>query len=147
MEKSQLERKIQKKVAVMFSGLEQDLDIQFPEKLKIKFSDSLCVEAENLIEKNLKEKEQKAQVPQKKHSKQSVSDKINELISDRVGLYPFEVKQDANLKDDLGFDSLERIELILLLEKEFGLSIKDEEFDDVKIVEDVHALVLKKMKF
>ncbi len=51
MEQSHLERKIQTKLARMFSSLEHDLDIEFPEKFKIRFSDSLCQEAENLFVK------------------------------------------------------------------------------------------------
>ena len=48
-----------------------------------------------------------------------------------------------SLKDDLGLDSLERIELMIELEKNIpGLKISDEQASDAKTIEDVIALIV-----
>lgn len=144
MEKSQLERKIQKKVADMFSALEQDLDIKFPENLKIRFSDDLCNKAETLF--NQQAETEKAKKLRKALSRQDVVNAINAYIGDYAGKDAWDVGLRENLKDDLGFVSLERIELMIHLEKEFGIQIADDEFEEVETVEDVQILVLQKLE-
>lgn len=144
MEKSQLERKIQKKVADMFSALEQDLDVKFPENLKIRFSDDLCSQAEDLF--NQQAESEKAKKLRKALSRQDVVNAINAYIGDCAGKDAWNVELKENLKDDLGFVSLERIELMIHLEKEFGILITDDEFEEVETVEDVQILVLKKLE-
>lgn len=143
MEKSQLERKIQKKVADMFAALEQDLDAKFPDELKIRFSDDLCDKAEDLF--NKQSEVEKANNLGNALSRQDVVNAINAYIGDCAGKDAWNVELRENLKDDLGFTSLERIELTIHLEKEFGIVINDDEFEEVETVEDVQILVLKKL--
>lgn len=143
MKKSQLERKIQKKVADMFSGLEQDLDIQFPENLKIKFSDDLCDQAEDLFNKQAEP--ERTENSRKTLSRQDVVNAINAYIGDYAGKDAWNVELRENLKDDLGFERSDRFELMIFLEKEFGIQIPDDEFEEVETVEDVQILVLKKL--
>lgn len=144
MEKSQLERKIQKKVADMFAALEQDLDAKFPDELKIRFSDDLCDKAEDLF--NKQSEVEKANNLGNALSRQDVVNAINAYIGDCAGKDAWNVELRENLKDDLGFTSLERIELMIHLEKEFGIVINDDEFEEVETVEDVQILVLKKLE-
>ncbi len=143
MEKSQLERKIQKKVADMFAALEQDLDAKFPDELKIRFSDDLCDKAEDLF--NKQSEAEKAKNLGNALSRQDVVNAINAYIGDCAEKDAWNVELRENLKDDLGFTSLERIELTIHLEKEFGIVINDDEFEEVETVEDVQILVLKKL--
>lgn len=143
MEKSQLERKIQKKVADMFAVLEQDLDAKFPDELKIRFSDDLCDKAEDLF--NKQSEVEKAKNLGNALSRQDVVNAINAYIGDCAEKDAWNVELRENLKDDLGFTSLERIELTIHLEKEFGIVINDDEFEEVETVEDVQILVLKKL--
>ena len=146
MEKSQLERKIQKKVADMFAALEQDLDIKFPEKLKIRFSDDLCDKAETLFDKHSKSEIKRTKNLRKSLSRQDVINKINAYIGDYAGKDAWDVGLRENLKDDLYIDSLSRFEFLLDLEKNFAISVDDEEFEKVETVEDVQILVLKKLE-
>ncbi len=143
MEKSQLERKIQKKVADMFAVLEQDLDAKFPDELKIRFSDDLCDKAEDLF--NKQSEVEKAKNLGNALSRQDVVNAINAYIGDCAEKDAWNVELRESLKDDLGFTSLERIELTIHLEKEFGIVINDDEFEEVETVEDVQILVLKKL--
>ena len=143
MEKSQLERKIQKKVADMFSALEQDLDVKFPDELKIRFSDGLCEQAEDLFNKQAEPERTKNS--RKALSRQDVVNAINAYIGDYAGKDAWNVELRENLKDNLGFERSDRFELMIFLEKEFGLLIANEEFEEVETVEDVQILVLKKL--
>lgn len=51
------------------------------------------------------------------------------------------VTSDASLKDDLGFDSLEIVEITMELEKEFHISIRDEDAEKWQTVKDVTAYI------
>lgn len=140
MEKSQLERKIQKKVADMFAALEQDLDVKFPDELKIRFSDGLCDEAEVLFKK-IAEAE-KTKISRKTLSKPDVINKIDALIANRVGDDAWNLDLKADLYDDLGYDSLACVELMLELERTFVISIDDDAFEKARTVADVRRVVL-----
>lgn len=143
MKKSQLERKIQQKVADMFSALEQELEVNFPESLKTQFSDNLCDEAEILFKTNSSLDAEKT--TQKTLLHQDVVDKINKHIGDLVGIDAWNLKLEENLQDDLGYESLEKVELMISLEKEFRISITDDEFDEAETVKDIQILVLQKL--
>lgn len=69
----------------------------------------------------------------------NTQERIFDIISE-VG-YGSEFTVDCDLANDLGFDSLDRLDLAIKLEKEFCITIPDEQFDKVQTVEDVVKLV------
>ncbi len=52
-----------------------------------------------------------------------------------------EVSLNTNLIDDLGADSLDSVELVLDMEREFDIEIPDEAIDEIKTVQDIVTLV------
>lgn len=71
-----------------------------------------------------------------------VSARIRELVADQAMKEPKDVTDGASLADDLGFDELDKIELVIDLEKEFNIEIDDEKADACKLVADIRKLVL-----
>jgi len=65
-----------------------------------------------------------------------VADKIKAIIVDKLGVDESEVTPQASFTSDLGADSLDTVELIMELEKEFGISIPDEEAEKISTVGD-----------
>ena len=49
--------------------------------------------------------------------------------------------EESSLRDDLGFDSLDQIEICMMVEHRLDISIPDEEADNVKTIGDVIALI------
>ena len=49
--------------------------------------------------------------------------------------------EESKLDDDLGFDSLDKIEVCMNIEKDFGIAIHDDEMDRIKTVGDVVNLL------
>ncbi len=64
-------------------------------------------------------------------------EKVKKIIVDELGVDPNEVKAEASFIEDLGADSLATVELVMAFEKEFGMSIPDEEAEKLKTVGDV----------
>ena len=56
------------------------------------------------------------------------------VIVDKLGVEESEVTNEASFTNDLGADSLDTVELIMEFEKEFNLSIPDEEAEKIETV-------------
>lgn len=63
-------------------------------------------------------------------------DKVKELIVDQLDVSEDQVKEEANFIDDLGADSLDIVELVMVFEEEFGIEIPDEDAETLKTVGD-----------
>ncbi|MGC9330265.1 MAG: acyl carrier protein [Bacteroidales bacterium] len=62
--------------------------------------------------------------------------KVKSIIVDKLGVDENEVTPEASFTNDLGADSLDTVELIMELEKEFDISIPDEEAEKIGTVGD-----------
>jgi len=65
---------------------------------------------------------------------QDVESKVKGIIVDKLGVDESEVTRDANFTNDLGADSLDTVELIMEFEKEFDISIPDEDAENIATV-------------
>lgn len=64
-------------------------------------------------------------------------DKVKEIIARELMVEDDEVTMEANIKDDLGADSLAVVDLAMALEDEFGVEIPDEDLEGIKTVGDI----------
>lgn len=67
--------------------------------------------------------------------------KVKEIIVEKLGVEEYEVRLEASLVNDLGADSLDAVELIMEFEKEFGITIPDEEAEKISTVGDAVAYI------
>lgn len=65
---------------------------------------------------------------------QDVESKVKAIIVDKLGVDEEEVTHEANFTNDLGADSLDTVELIMEFEKEFDISIPDEDAENIATV-------------
>ena len=63
------------------------------------------------------------------YTKKEIREKINGILVDKLYVEQKDIKDDALMASDLGVDSLDIVELTMELEKEFGISILDQEMD------------------
>ena len=70
-----------------------------------------------------------------------VTTKVKAIIVDKLGVDESEVTSNASFTNDLGADSLDTVELIMELEKEFDIQIPDDEAEDIATVEDAIKFV------
>lgn len=75
---------------------------------------------------------------------QDVEAKIKSIIVDKLGVDESEVVAEANFTNDLGADSLDTVELIMEFEKEFDMSIPDEDAENIATVGDAIKYISEK---
>jgi len=63
-----------------------------------------------------------------------IAEKIKKIIVDKLGVDDSEVINEASFTNDLGADSLDIVELIMEFEKEFDISIPDEQAENIQTV-------------
>ena len=66
----------------------------------------------------------------------NVEEKVKNVIVDQLGVSADEVIPEASFVDDLGADSLDLVELVMVLEEEFGQEIPDEDAEKIQTVQD-----------
>ena len=70
-----------------------------------------------------------------------IATKVVSIITDKLGVEESQVVPEASFTNDLGADSLDTVELIMEHEKEFDLSIPDEEAEKIVTVGDAIAFI------
>ena len=70
-----------------------------------------------------------------------IAERVKAIIVDKLSVDENEVTPNASFSTDLGADSLETVELIMEFEKEFGISIPDEEAEKIGTVGDAIAYI------
>lgn len=74
-------------------------------------------------------------------NKEEIKNKIKEIIVDKNGVEAEQVTDNADFKADLGMDSLDRVELMMEVEKEFKISIPDDEAEKACTLNDCVEIV------
>jgi acyl carrier protein len=70
-----------------------------------------------------------------------VASRVKAIIVDKLSVEESEVTNEASFTNDLGADSLDTVELIMEFEKEFNLSIPDDQAEKISTVGDAIAYI------
>jgi len=68
-------------------------------------------------------------------------DQVQNVIHRELLIDLDKIKIESNLFDDLNFDSLDSVEMVLAMELEFDIEIPDDSIDEIKTVRDIVDLV------
>lgn len=70
-----------------------------------------------------------------------IESKVKAIIVEKLGVDESEVKPEASFTNDLGADSLDTVELIMEFEKQFSVSIPDDQAEKIGTVGDAIAYI------
>lgn len=70
-----------------------------------------------------------------------IAAQVKNIIVDKLGVDAEEVTAEKSFTNDLGADSLDTVELIMEFEKEFGISIPDDQSEKISTVGDAIAYI------
>ena len=65
-------------------------------------------------------------------TREEIEEKVKGFMIEELELEENELVADALLKDDLGIDSLDYVDIVVIVDKTFGFKIKPEEMTEVK---------------
>jgi len=75
----------------------------------------------------------------------STTEKITDILVDKLGISPTEVTPDANLIKDLGIDSLDYAEIVMEFEQVFDIKIPDTDAELFETIKDAVNYIDKKI--
>lgn len=67
----------------------------------------------------------------------NVKEKAYEIIHEHLGVAYDDIKLESDIVDDLGADSLDCVELVMVFEEEFNLTLNDDAIESLKTVQDI----------
>lgn len=70
-------------------------------------------------------------------------EKIKELIADQLCISPDDIADDADIVVDLGADSLDVVEMLMTLEDEFDIKLKDDQVNKIRSVNAICEIIEK----
>ena len=74
-----------------------------------------------------------------------IEEKVNAFLVDELEIDSEKLKPEALLKEHLGIDSLDFVDIVVIVEKVFGFKIKTEEIKQLKTLEQFYDYVASKV--
>ncbi|WP_194528938.1 acyl carrier protein [Zobellia roscoffensis] len=78
-------------------------------------------------------------------TKEDIIQKIDDFLIDEFEVEEEEIAADANLKDTLGLDSLDFVDLVVAVESNFGVKLVGEDFANVTTLQNFYDLIERKL--
>lgn len=74
-----------------------------------------------------------------------IKDIVVEFLIDEFEIEKEVIADDAHLIDDLGLESLDFVDIVVIIEKEFGFKVQREEMKDIRVLNDLYDYIEKNM--
>ena len=87
-----------------------------------------------------------ARYPQQIRTMATIHDKTLAFIATKLNLSESDITPEKNLFNDLGADSLDVVELLVILEREFNVKFSEDDTSKIKTVGDIYAMIDKYTK-
>ena len=78
-------------------------------------------------------------------NRNEIEEKVNAFLIEELEIDEEKLKPDARLKEDVGIDSLDFVDIVVIVEKLFGFKIKPEEMKSVKTLAQFYDYIVSKM--
>jgi acyl carrier protein len=74
-----------------------------------------------------------------------IVEKINKFLVEEFEVDPATIKPEANLKETLELDSLDYIDLVVVIENNLGIKVDPDDFVDMNTFQDFYNYVIKRL--
>ena len=68
-------------------------------------------------------------------------EKIKGMLVEKLGISEDKITLESEIVKDLGADSLDLVEMLLSMEENFGITISDEQTENIKTVKDIVDII------
>ena len=76
----------------------------------------------------------------------TIIEKVNEFLINEIEIEPALLTPNALLNKDLGIDSLDVVDIIVIIEQVFGIKMKGEEMKNIKMLGEFYDFIEQKIK-
>jgi acyl carrier protein len=74
-------------------------------------------------------------------NKETIIEKVNEFLVEEFEIEKEAIVPEANLIDDLGLESLDLVDIVVIVEKEFGFKVKREDMEKIHSLENLYKYI------
>jgi len=78
--------------------------------------------------------------------KVEIIEKVNDFLVDEFEVDANDIQPEANLKDTLGLDSLDYVDLVVSIESNFGVKLVEVDFIEIASFQSFYDLIENKLK-
>jgi acyl carrier protein len=78
-------------------------------------------------------------------TKEEIKEIVINFLVEELEIEENKINNDASLKDDLGIDSLDFVDIVVIVERNFGFKIKPEEMTDVRTLSQFYDYIESKV--
>ena len=78
-------------------------------------------------------------------NRNEIEEKVNAFLVDELEIEEEKIKPEARLKEDLGIDSLDFVDIVVIVDDPFGFKIKPEEMKSVKTLSQFYDYITSKI--
>ena len=72
-----------------------------------------------------------------------IAERVKKIVIEHLGVEPSKVTDSSSFIDDLGADSLDTVELVMVFEEEFSVEIPDDAAEKILTVQDAIDYISK----
>ena len=77
--------------------------------------------------------------------KSQIAEKLNNILIDEFEVDPSVISEEKNVKESLDLDSLDYVDLVVVIEANFGVKLVKEDFQNIITFEDFYKIVEQKL--
>lgn len=78
-------------------------------------------------------------------TKDEIIEKVNAFLIDEFEIEEDQLAPEANFKDDLGLESLDFVDIVVIIERDFGFKVKGEEMIHFRQLSDLYNYIEKQV--
>ncbi len=78
--------------------------------------------------------------------KSQIAEKLNNILIDEFEVDPSVISEEKNVKESLDLDSLDYVDLVVVIEANFGVKLVKEDFQNIITFEDFYTIVEQKLE-
>jgi acyl carrier protein len=78
--------------------------------------------------------------------RKEIEARVNEFLTEEMEIEAGDIRDDARLKEDVGLDSLDYVDIVVIVEKTFGFKLKPEEMSEVSTMKEFYDYIESKIK-
>ena len=76
--------------------------------------------------------------------KPEIVEKVNEFLSEEFEIDKALLKPEAHLVEDLGIESLDFVDIVVIIEKDFGFKVNREDMASIRTLADMYKYIEKR---